>query len=64
LVVRLPVNYLTPVCYHCKEEIEAAAPRWTAREPGEFWHYKCAETARLTSGERFKAVIAARSISN
>jgi hypothetical protein len=55
------VGYLVPICDHCKREILPDVPRWTAREPKEFWHYECAEAAKLTSGEHFKAVILARS---
>jgi hypothetical protein len=60
LVARLSVNRKL-VCHHCREEIAPDVPRWTAREPDEFWHYKCAEEAKLTQGERFRAVILNRS---
>jgi hypothetical protein len=48
-------------CHRCWQIIRPDEPRWAAREPDEFWHYSCAEEAKLTSGERFRAVIATRS---
>jgi hypothetical protein len=55
------VNHHGPTCQHCKKEIQQDTPRWSAREPEKFWHYKCAEEAGLAVGDRFKAVVAARS---
>ena len=55
------VNHPKPTCQHCKQEIQPDQSRWTAHEPVEYWHYTCAEAVGLASGERFRAVIAARS---
>ena len=35
------------LCRHCALPIRDGEPRWTAREPNEFWHYACAEEAGL-----------------
>jgi hypothetical protein len=60
-VSSLSVSDLHPICHRCRGIIRPDAPRWSAREPDEFWHYKCAEEAGLASGDRFKAMVAARS---
>jgi hypothetical protein len=59
LVARLYVNRVS-VCQHRKEMILPNQPRWAAREPDEFWHFKCAEAAKLTSGKQCKSVVAVR----
>jgi hypothetical protein len=35
-------NNAAPICRHCELFIRPNEPRWTAREPDEFWHYDCA----------------------
>lgn len=35
-------------CKGCGGHIVAATPRWSAHEPGEYWHFACAEKSGLT----------------
>jgi len=56
----MAVEILHPLCRHCAKIIAPDEPRWTAREPEEHWHYACAETAKLTTGDQFRAIVAAR----
>ena len=35
------------LCRHCALLIRPGDARWTTREPIEYWHYVCAEEARL-----------------
>jgi len=41
------------VCRRCALPIYPGDPRWSAREPLEFWHYACAEEANLTRSSPF-----------
>jgi hypothetical protein len=42
-----------PLCRRCALPIYPGDARWTAREPLEYWHYACAEEARLVRSVPF-----------
>ena len=50
----LIMNDIPHICRHCALPIMEGQPRWTAREPKEFWHYHCAEEAGLRRQPAFK----------
>ena len=42
------MRHSAPICYHCQRPIRDGEARWSARDPGETWHYICATKAGLT----------------
>jgi hypothetical protein len=42
------MNDNVATCTYCEQVLELGESRWAGSEPDKYWHYGCAEIARVT----------------